>query len=421
MAVAEEEIRAPLPSNAGRIAMLRERLGLYGLFGALAAFTLCTLDGGDLAPRMISAVFLLLAAAYLSVPFTQTLSLSLPAVCLLLMTLWGVGQTLLSPQKIVADGWSGVLFWFTAAMISLVATQLFRSLRAAAVFRRWFMFFAAGVCLLELLEQASHTNLYYWAIASKHRAVFGPFAYWNNFAQFVELALPITLWAGLSKRHSSPIPFLFLAAFEIGAVVASGSRAGTALVLAELVAVVVLAYRKLRDRRFLIGAALAFGLSFLTIFGAGTTVLIQKLQEHDQLAVRRSINQSSLEMIRERPLSGWGLKTYVPVYRMFAHYDDGTYVNQAHNDWFEWAAEGGIPFACFMLVIFVWSIRPALDSIWGVGLIAICLHATVDYPFARLGVCSWYFALAPMFAAEIGERRKQTVTTAASQTSSSAE
>jgi hypothetical protein len=106
---------------------------------------------------------------------------------------------------------------------------------------------------------------------------------------------------------------------------------------------------------------------------------------------------------------------------MFAHYDDGTYVNQAHNDWFEWAAEGGIPFACFMLVIFVWSIRPALDSIWGVGLIAICLHATVDYPFARLGVCSWYFALAPMFAAEIGERRKQTVTTAASQTSSSAE
>jgi hypothetical protein len=74
-----------------------------------------------------------------------------------------------------------------------------------------------------------------------------------------------------------------------------------------------------------------------------------------------------------------------------------------------------------MLVIFVWSIRPALDSIWGVGLIAICLHAAVDYPFARLGVCSWYFALVPMFAAEIGERRKQAVTTAAPNTSSSTE
>ncbi len=417
MAVAEELETLPLPSNSGRMARIRERLGLYGLFGALAAFTLCTLDGGDLAPRIISAVFLLLAAAYLSVPFTQTLTLSLPAVCLLLMTLWGVVQTLFSPQKIVADGWSGVLFWFTAAIISLVATQLFRSLRAASAFRRWFMFFAAGVCLLELLEQASHTKLYYWFIASKHVAVFGPFAYWNNFAQFVELALPITLWAGLSKRRSSHVPYLFVAALQIGAVVASGSRAGTALVLAELLVVVALAYRRVRDRRFLIGAALAFGLSFLAIFGAGSNVLIRKLQEHDQLAVRRSINQSSLEMIRERPLTGWGLKTYVPVYRMFAHYDDSTYVNQAHNDWFEWSAEGGIPFACFMLVIFVWSIRPALNSIWGVGLIAICLHAAVDYPFARLGVCGWYFALVPMFAAEITERRKLAATAAASKTS----
>ncbi len=315
-------------------------------------------------------------------------------------------QTLLSPQKIVADGWSGVLFWFTAAIISFVATQLFSSLRAAAVFRRWFMFFAAGICLLELLEQASHTDLYYWTIHSTHRAVFGPFAYWNNFAQFVEIALPITLWTGLSKRHSSPVPYLVLAALEVAAVVAAGSRAGTALVLAELLAVVILAYQRRRDRRLLIGAALAFGLSFLTIYAAGSNVLIKKLQEHDQLAVRRSINQSSLEMIRERPLFGWGLETYVPVYRMFAHYDDGTWVNRAHNDWLQWAAEGGIPFAAIMLVVFGWSLRPAVASVWGVGLIAICLHAIVDYPFARLGVCGWYFALLPMFTAEIAERRK---------------
>jgi hypothetical protein len=58
-----------------------------------------------------------------------------------------------------------------------------------------------------------------------------------------------------------------------------------------------------------------------------------------------------------------------------------------------------------MLVLFGWSIRPAVASVWGVGLIAICLHAIVDYPFARLGVCGWYFALVPMLAGEIAERR----------------
>jgi O-antigen ligase len=401
-----EDIEMPLPSGLGRAGRLRERLALLGLFGVLAAFTLCTLDGAELAPRIISAVFLVLAAVYLSVPFTQRLSLSVPAICLLLMTLWGLAQTLLAPQKIVANGWSGVLFWFTAAMIALAATQLFQSPQAAAQFRRWFMFFAAAVCLLELLEQASRTSRYYWAIQSKFHAVFGPFAYWNNFAQFVELALPITLWTGLSKRHSSPAPYLVLAAIQIGAVVASGSRAGAVLVVAELLVVIALAYARRRDHRLLLGAALALGLTLLFVYAAGFDVLIKKLQQSDQLAVRRSINQSSLQMIHERPLLGWGLETYVPVYRMFALYDDGTYVNRAHNDWLQWAAEGGIPFAAFMLVLFGWSLRPGIESVWGVGLIAICLHALVDYPFARLGVCGWYFALVPMLTAQIAERRR---------------
>jgi O-antigen ligase len=405
MAVAEE-IETPLPSSSGRMQRLRERLALFLLFGVLAGFTLGTLDGAELVPRLISALFLVLAAVYLSVPFTQRLPLSVPAVCLLLMTMWGVLQTLLSPQKIVANGWSGVLFWFTAAIIALVATQLFQSLRAAAQFRRWFMFFAGGVCLLELLEQASRTSHYYWLIPSKFHAVFGPFAYWNNFAQFVELALPITLWAGLSKRRSSPAPYLVVAALQVCAVVASGSRAGAVLVLAELLAVIVLAYARRRDRRLLLGSALVIALSIGFVYAAGFDVLIKKFQQSDQIAVRRSINQSSLEMIRERPLLGWGLETYVPVYRMFAHYDDGTYVNRAHNDWLQWAAEGGIPFALFMLFVFSWSIRPAIESVWAVGLIAICLHAIVDYPFARLGVCGWYFALVPMLAGEISERRR---------------
>ena len=377
-----------------------------GLFIVLAAFTLCTLDGGELAPRIISTVFLVLAAVYLSVPFTQRLRLSVPAVCLLLMTLWGVAQTIFSSQRIVANGWRGVLFWFTCAMIALVATQLFQSAQAAALFRFWLMLFGGAVCLLDLLEQASRTNLYYWAIPSKFHAVFGPFAYWNNFAQFAELAVPITLWAGLSKRHSSPAPYLLLGAVEIGAVVASGSRAGTLLVLGELLAVIGLAYARRQDRRLLLGAMLAFVMSVFFVYAAGFDVLIAKLQQNDQLAVRRSINQSSLEMIRERPLTGWGLETYVPVYRMFAHYDDGTYVNRAHNDWLQWAAEGGIPFAALMLALFVWTLRPAVQSVWGIGLIAICLHALVDYPFARLGVCGWYFALAPMLAAQVDERRR---------------
>jgi O-antigen ligase len=374
---------------------MHDRLGLIGLFALLSAFTLSTLDGGDIAPHIVSAILFVLAAAYFSFPFGQRFSLSLPAICLLLMAGYGVVQTLWFPRKIAFNGWTGTLFWFTAAMIALLATQLFREPRAAAQFRLGFVLFASAVCVLDLLEQASHTNKYFWLMPSRYHAVFGPFAYWNNFAQFVELALPITLWQGLAQAKPA-IPYLVMAALQIGAVVASGSRAGTALVLLELLAVVIFAYFRLRNKSFLFGAALAVVLSLSFIYAAGFDTIIGKLQQSDQLAVRREINQSSLAMIRERPLTGWGLNAYVPVYRMFARYDDGTFVNRAHNDWLQWAAEGGIFFAGLMLAMFIWSFWPACRSGWGIGLIAVCLHAIVDYPFARLGVCGWYFALIPM-------------------------
>ena len=394
-----------LDLNPVRTGRIHDMLGLTALFGLLAVFTLSTLDGGSVAPRFISVAFLLLAAIYLSVPFSQRLSLNVPCVCLLLMTCYGLVQTFWFPQKIFYNGLTGVLFWFTAAMIAVMATQVFRQGRDADLFRNGLIVFGSAVCLLDLLEQASHTAQYYWFIPSKYHAVFGPFAYWNNFAQFVELVLPITLWQGLIRNRSIQVPFLVLAGLQIGAVVASGSRAGTALVLAELLVVVALAYSRRRDTKLLFGATLAIGLSLVFIYAAGFDVVIGKLQQNDQLNVRRNINLSSLDMIKERPFTGWGLETYVPVYRMFARYDDGTFVNRAHNDWLQWAAEGGVFFAGLMLVIFVWSIRPAIRSVWGIGLLAICLHALVDYPFARLGVCGWYFALVAMLAARKEERR----------------
>jgi O-antigen ligase len=384
---------------------IHNQLGFLTLFGVLAAFTLSTMDGGDVAPRIISAVLLALTACYLSFPFGQRLVLSVPAVCLLLMACYGVVQTLWSPQKIVADGWSGVLFWFTAAAIAFLATQVFTDARAAARFRFLFVLFGSAVCLLDLMEQASHTSKYFWLIPSHYHAVFGSFAYWNNFAQFVELLLPVTLWMGLGGRQ--PVPkYIILGALQIGAVVASGSRAGTALVGLELVVVVLFAFARHRNKNLLFGVSLAIVLSVLFVYAAGFNEVIAKLQQTDQLQVRRDIDKSSLAMIGERPLTGWGLDTYVPVYRMFALYDDGTWVNRAHNDWLQWTAEGGIFFAGLMLVVFIWSVRPAIRSVWGIGLIAVCLHALVDYPFARFGVCAWYFALVAMLAVSDVKRER---------------
>jgi O-antigen ligase len=393
MAVADVKLPSRLYLTRG----LQQKVVAGVLFVLLSAFTLCTLDGGEIAPLVISAAVLLFSAYALLFGPADKLRITLPGLCLLAMSIYGAAQTLWFPQKIVYDGWLGVLFWLTAAAIVFLATQIFENGELAAQFRWAFVIFGSAVCLLDLLEQASQTNKYYWLIQSKFATVSGPFAYWNNFAEFVELFLPITLWLGIGRRKLRP-PYLGLTALQIAAVVASGSRAGAALVCLELVAVILLAYARNRKRSFLAAAATVVLLSAVFVYAAGFDTLFQKLQQKDQLQVRRQINRSSLEMIRAHPLTGWGLNTYVPVYRMFAHYDDGRYVNRAHNDWLQFAAEGGIPFATLMLIVFFSVIRPAVRSVWGLGVMAVGLHALVDYPFARLGVCAWYFALVGILA-----------------------
>jgi O-antigen ligase len=81
------------------------------------------------------------------------------------------------------------------------------------------------------------------------------------------------------------------------------------------------------------------------------------------------------------------------VYPAYAHFDVGASVDHAHNDWLEWAAEGGIPHALAWAVLAVSVAKPAVRSIWGIGVMAVFLHAFVDYPFARFGVSAWTMTL----------------------------
>ena len=100
---------------------------------------------------------------------------------------------------------------------------------------------------------------------------------------------------------------------------------------------------------------------------AGWDVIWKRLQEPNPYALRKDFLLSSLEMVRDRPLTGFGLGTWSEVYPGFARFDDGLFANQAHNDWAQWAAEGGIPFFLLMLGVVGLTVRPALPVPLGPG------------------------------------------------------
>jgi hypothetical protein len=51
-----------------------------------------------------------------------------------------------------------------------------------------------------------------------------------------------------------------------------------------------------------------------------------------------------------------------------------------------------------MLSLALSAIRPAVRSIWGIGVIAVFIHAAFDYPFSRPAVGAWPILILSMAA-----------------------
>ncbi len=118
---------------------------------------------------------------------------------------------------------------------------------------------------------------------------------------------------------------------------------------------------------------------------------------------------SSVAMVRERPWTGFGLGTWSTAYPAYALYDDGLFANQAHNDWAQWAVEGGLPLLAAMLAFGAVMAGPAVGSLWGIGVISVLIHCLVDYPMQqRPALAGWFFALAGALAGlAAGEGRRR--------------
>jgi O-antigen ligase len=132
----------------------------------------------------------------------------------------------------------------------------------------------------------------------------------------------------------------------------------------------------------------------------GWAVLWNRFQDPNPLEGRREMLSDSIAMIHARPWTGFGLGTFRTVYPAYASVDFGAVVNHAHNDWAEWAADGGIPFSLLVLSIAVWSIPRAIRTVWGIGLLAVFVHGMVDFPLQKPVLELWLFALLGALAAQ---------------------
>jgi O-antigen ligase len=147
-----------------------------------------------------------------------------------------------------------------------------------------------------------------------------------------------------------------------------------------------------------IALALAAVTAILTLI-VGFATASERFYLEALAAGRLQFAISTLHMIAVHPWIGWGLGCWPTVYPSFATFDPGAIVNQAHSDWLQWTAEGGLPVGLAMLALALWAIKPALRSIWGIGILAVLLHAAFDYPFSRPAIGAWPVLILSMAAA----------------------
>jgi O-antigen ligase len=183
----------------------------------------------------------------------------------------------------------------------------------------------------------------------------------------------------------------------MAATITSSSRAGVLLLGVELVAFFVLVL--LTRRREAKGVAFIFvGLAALVIVAfmvAGTDrIKARFVEDKDPYVGRRQLFYSTLKLIEARPWTGYGMGTWRAVYPQTATFDLDLFANDAHNDWAQWTADGGIPFLLLMAALVIRIAKPAAQSIWGLGLLSVMVHSWVDYPLREPVLSFLWFALA---------------------------
>ena len=108
-----------------------------------------------------------------------------------------------------------------------------------------------------------------------------------------------------------------------------------------------------------------------------------------------------ISMINQRPLTGYGLGGFPVVYPAFARFDNGYFVNHAHNDYLEALVDGGPMLLVALVAFLVVSSSAAIRVTWAVGLLALPFHAAVDFPLQRSAVVMLYALIGSAATARI--------------------
>ncbi len=307
------------------------------------------------------------------------------AIPLALIPAWGALQVAAGASVYAHQTLAAGLNWGAWLALFVAASGILAEEEARRRFRLGMICAGAALSLEALAQHVTAPGLIYWTFPTRAGFCFGPFPNPDHYAALMEILIPAALWEAMrGRRHSAAAAGA--AALMFASIVASGSRAGVVLGGLEMLALPLLLWR-----RFPVGRRVAAAMAVFTVAATltvGWQFAWQRFQLDDPWRYRREMAASTLEMIRDRPLTGFGLGTFETVYPAYASFDIGQRVTHAHNDWVEWTAEGGLPALLLLGALTGWNLWRNRREAWTWGAYVVLAHGLVDFPGQIPGVAA---------------------------------
>jgi O-antigen ligase len=316
------------------------------------------------------------------------------------------------------DTWIALALFASLSLLLVGMARLF-SMTGARRFVQALTLLGVALALVGIIQKPLYSGAIYgvWELEIG-RMPFGPFVNRNHFAGWMVMALPLTLAllsAGIDRGMRGLKPgwrykVLWFSSPEasqliliaVGAVVmalslmATMSRSGiTAFILSLLMTGWFIARTfDSRARRLTAAAALAL-LAIVVIAWTGPEAVASRFSSGDwgEFNNRRGAWTDAWSVASDFPLAGTGLNTYWAAALFYQRHEMAFFFAQAHNDYLQLAAEGGllltIP-ALVCLIVFVRDVSRAMrdqrgSTAWWLragavtSLVAIAFQESVEF------------------------------------------
>lgn len=285
-----------------------------------------------------------------------------------------------------------------------------------------------ALTVLTAAQFAGGSDEILWYIPSMYSHSYASFEYGNHAAAYLNLTLAVSWglffyfrersWKENRKGADVRLLFFAMAVVLFAAVLLSGSRAGA--LLATVIMAIALLYSLLqarqlnRMRKTVVATSGLVGLTVLSLMAfaitLGPTQLLERLQNvkpvdyaETEPDFRKLAFGPTIDMIREKPLFGWGAGSYRYVFPAYQQenlegflYEEASVTpahmrlhwRYAHNDWLQYLAEYGlVGVGLLLLGIALWlvglarcrALRQPLPVWLAIGVLAILAHGLFDF------------------------------------------